>query len=339
MTKTYTTLEKSELRYRRLFESAQDGIAILSFPEGLLEDANPYLINLTGYSLEELQGKKLWELGFITDKKIAQQAFSELVKKNYVRYENIDLLSKNGKTLKVEFVSNVYPVNGDIVIQCNIRDISDRVVAEEAAVALEEQRTEDLYGSITALSNSVEARDPYTAGHQFRTAAIAKRIAREMKLSQETIDGLLVAAKLHDIGKFGIPSDLLNKPYRLNTAEFQLVKAHPQAGYEILKSINFPWDVPRFVLEHHERLDGSGYPNGLTRENISQEAKILAIADTVEAMSSHRPYRPALGVDAALAELEDGKDTRYDAAGVDAAICIFKEHAYNIPQPIRSVFE
>lgn len=338
MTGSGDPITKSELKYRRLFEAAQDGILLLGYPEGRVEDANPFILNLIGYSLEDLLGKRLWELGFIEDKSVAEEAFRDLITNNYVRYENIDLKAKDGRKLSVEFVSNVYAANGDVVIQCNIRDISDRVKAEKTAADLAKLRVEDLYGSVTALSNSIEARDPYTAGHQFRVSIIAENIAQELDLDQEIIAGLVVAARLHDIGKFGIPMEILGKPGNLNDAEFQLIRGHPSAGYEILKSINFPWDVARFVLEHHERIDGSGYPRGLTGKYISFEAKILGVADTVEAMSSHRPYRAALGVEAALEELTLGKGMRYDEKVVNATIRLFQNKSFNIPPPIQSVF-
>jgi putative nucleotidyltransferase with HDIG domain len=168
-------------------------------------------------------------------------------------------------------------------------------------------------------------RDPYTAGHQERVAHLACAIAGKIGLSEERVEGLRVAGLLHDVGKVSVPAEILSKPMTLTPAEFDLIKAHPQTGYEILKGIDFSWPVAEIVLEHHERLDGSGYPRGLKGEAISLEAKILAVADIVEAMSSHRPYRAALGTDKALEAITKDKGTLYDPGVVDACVELFAE--------------
>lgn len=183
-------------------------------------------------------------------------------------------------------------------------------------------------GTIEALASTVEVRDPYTAGHQRQVADLAIAIAREIKLPEETVRGLYLAATVHDVGKIQVPLEILNKPGRLSKQEFELVKAHVSAGYELLKNAEFSWPIAEIVLQHHERLDGSGYPRGLAGDQILVQAKILAVADVVEAMTSHRPYRPALGVDKALEEIERGKQKLYDAQVVDACVKLIRSGAF-----------
>jgi HD-GYP domain-containing protein (c-di-GMP phosphodiesterase class II) len=175
---------------------------------------------------------------------------------------------------------------------------------------------------------AVEARDPYTSGHQRRVANLARAIATEMKLPADQIDGLRMAGVVHDLGKLTIPSEILTTPRQLTENEFNLVKTHSQIGHDLIKDIEFPWPIARMILQHHERLDGSGYPKGLRGDEIMIEARILMVADVVEAISSHRPYRPALGVDKALEEIEAGRGKVYDPAVVDACLVMFRERGF-----------
>ena len=175
-----------------------------------------------------------------------------------------------------------------------------------------------MHATIQALSHTVETKDPYVAGHQKRVSQLACTIAKEMGLTARQIEGIRVAGLIHDIGKIAVPSEILSKPGRLSDSEFSVIKDHPKVAFDILKNIEFDWPIAQIVVEHHERLDGSGYPYGIQAKDILLEARILAVADVVEAMSSHRPYRPALGVDAALAELARGDGTLYDSDVVRA---------------------
>lgn len=188
-----------------------------------------------------------------------------------------------------------------------------------------------LKGSVSVAMSLAEIRDPYTAGHERRVADLAIAIARELQLGDEQIEGLRVAGRLHDIGKIAIPQEILAKPGGLGEAEFELVKQHPKIGYDILQTVTFPWPVADIVLQHHERLDGSGYPTALKGDEILIEARILAVADVVEAMSSHRPYRPALGIDVALDEIRRGRGLRYEERVVDACVRLFETRAYQMP--------
>ena len=198
-----------------------------------------------------------------------------------------------------------------------------RVLREGDARKLERA----LEDTIQAIATTIEARDPYTAGHQKRVAQLAAAIARDMGLPEERIKGVLRGATIHDIGKIYIPSEILSRPGRLSAAEFSLIKIHPQVGYDIVKEIEFPWPVAEMILQHHERLDGSGYPHGLSGQ-IILEARILAVADVVDAMVSHRPYRAALGVDAALEEILRHRGVLYDAAVSDTCLRLFRDKGF-----------
>ncbi|MDD5169465.1 MAG: PAS domain S-box protein, partial [Syntrophales bacterium] len=554
---------------RRLFETAQDGILILNAETGQIDDVNPHMIEMLHYSHEEFLGKKLWEVSPFKDTVLNQAAFEELHDKGYIRYKDLPLETKEGKTIAAEFVSNVFDANGHKMIQCNIRNITEGKDAKQKlqeAVMFQQRlidalpvpvfykdsegrylgcnssfekysgqkreqitgksvfdlspkefadiyhemdlallqnpgiqiyeaeekdgdgvvhnvilhkatfpnmdgsvggliggilditdlkRAEDNYrnifenaqegifrstpdgritmsnqamakmfgfespeemltgvtdiahelyvnpddrkkiveiieecgfikryeiqcykkdrsiiwisltmraardergriiyydgisedntsrhqavermkkalgATIQAIAVIVETRDPYTAGHQKRVADLAHTIATKMNLPLDMIEGIRMAAAIHDLGKISVPSEILSKPTELSDVEFMLIKTHPQSGYDILKDLDFPWPVARTVLEHHERMNGSGYPNGLTGENILMESRILAVADVVESMASHRPYRPALGIDAAIDEIEKNKGTLYDDTVVDVCLRLFKEKHFS----------
>jgi putative two-component system response regulator len=181
---------------------------------------------------------------------------------------------------------------------------------------------------VSSLGSALEMRDPYTAGHQKKVTELACAISSEMGLSEDQIDGIRIAGLLHDIGKISVPTSILNKSGHLNEHEFNLIKMHPQTGFDIVKDIEFDQPVAQIILQHHERLDGSGYPQGLSGEEILLESRILAVADVVEAMSSHRPYRPALGIEKALEVIEKGKSVHYDARVVDVCVKLFAENKF-----------
>ena len=174
------------------------------------------------------------------------------------------------------------------------------------------------------MASVIESRDPYTAGHQRRVAELAQAMASEMRLPTHQIEGLRMAATIHDLGKIAVPAEILNKPMKLSKFELELIRNHPQAGFDILKGIAFPWPIARMILEHHEKMDGSGYPHGLAGENTLLDSRIITVADVVEAMASHRPYRPALGINAALEEIGKNKGLLYDADVVAACLALFR---------------
>ena len=569
---TAQRLKDSELKYRRLFEAAQDGILILNGDTGRIIDANPFVAGILGYRRNELLGKYLWDIGAFKDINASKMAYLELQSVNYVRYNSLPLETKDKRLIDVEFVSNAYKVNGSRIIQCNIRDITERksrdleyrtiisaavdgfwlnnmqghlldvnqayclmsgytydelvnmTIAdievierpEEVASHIEKikevghdhfetrhrrkdgvtfdveisshylpigggrtcvfcrditqrKKSEDairgsklllqtaidatpdgmcvknlehrfllvnkrfaeslntipqnmigkadtefsseelclgnpdkgirgyhrgdnqafqgrvmrdprnavtwtdgtqhiydtykipltdqlgliygvlvynrdmteqakaeeqrevayeslrhsLHNMIDTMAKVVEMRDPYTAGHQRRVADLASAIAQEMKLDDSRIEHIVMAAKIHDIGKMYVPSDILSKPGKLTDMEFSLIRTHAQGSFDIIKSIEFTQPVALMTLQHHERLDGSGYPNGLKGDAIMIESRILAVADVVEAMASHRPYRAALGIESALEEISKNKGKLYDADVVDACLELF----------------
>ncbi len=194
----------------------------------------------------------------------------------------------------------------------------------------EQRLQKNMLQTVEAIASIVEMRDPYTSGHQARVADMAKEIARQMGLPEEQVQAIHLAGLVHDLGKIRIPAEILSKPSRLNDIEYSLIKMHPQAGYDILKGVDFSWPIAEMVRQHHERMDGSGYPQGLKSEEILPGARILIVADVVEAMSSHRPYRAGLGIDAALKEITRGRGTHYDPQVVDACVALFRERGYVI---------
>ncbi len=218
-------------------------------------------------------------------------------------------------------LGSYYPVRlGDEIIGVGIVvvDITERYEADAA-------RRDLTQAAIGAIAATIDARDPYTAGHQRRVAEISSAIGSELGLDDNDLEGIRLAATIHDIGKIGVPAEILTRPSKLRRAEWELLKTHPETGYGIIAGIDFPWPIAEMVLQHHERLDGSGYPNGLRGDEILLGARIIAVADTVEAMANDRPYRSAPGLDLALAEIRDGRGTRYDPAVVDACLQLCAE--------------
>jgi len=199
-----------------------------------------------------------------------------------------------------------------------------RKQAEEALQRSYNQLRETFIETVNALASTIEMKDPYTAGHQRWATRLACAIAKEMGLSEKRIEGIRMAGLIHDIGKINIPAEILNKPGHLSEIQYNMVKIHPQVGCDILKEIKFPWPVAEIVLQHHERMDGSGYPQGFSGAEIILEARILAVADVVEAMASHRPYRAA-GIERALDEISRNKGTLYDPDVVDVCLKLFEQ--------------
>lgn len=189
-------------------------------------------------------------------------------------------------------------------------------------------------GFVQAISLAVEMRDPYTAGHQNRVADLACAIGRRLGLSEDRLYGLQMASVIHDLGKITIPGEILCKPGRLSGPEYAMIKTHVQSGYDILKKIDFPWPLADIVLQHHERIDGSGYPNGLSGDTILLEARILAVSDVFETIGSHRPYRPSLGIKKAMGEISDNRGRLYDTDVVDTCLALVKETGYTLKGPV-----
>ncbi|MDD5712524.1 MAG: HD domain-containing protein, partial [Smithellaceae bacterium] len=245
------------------------------------------------------------------------------------------------------FETQFYKKDGSVIhVSINMHAIKDEegginyvAYAQDvtASKMMEEERREafgklrkSLGATVRAMAMVVETKDPYTAGHQRRVADLARAIANEMNLTVQQIDGIRMASVIHDIGKIAVPAEILSKPSDLSHTEQLLIQEHAIFGYNILKDIEFPWPIARMVLEHHERIDGSGYPNGLKDEDLLLESKIIAVADVVEAIASYRPYRPAHGLERALEEIDSQKGILYDSVVADACLRLFREKGYTM---------
>jgi len=211
-------------------------------------------------------------------------------------------------------------------------DIARRKKTEDELQTTLDRLQQVMGGIIQAMATTLETRDPYTAGHQRRVADLAYAIAAEMGLSEDELLGIRTAGALHDLGKISVPAEILSKPSRLIETEFCLIQRHCQVGYEILQEIGFPWPVAQTVLQHHERMDCSGYPQGLSGDDILLEARVLSVADVVEAMASHRPYRPSLGIDKALQEISKNRGKLYDPEVVDACLKLFTTESFEFSE-------
>lgn len=230
---------------------------------------------------------------------------------------------KDGRIVEVEVFGTNASFRGAPALLVILVDVSARRRAEEELKDSVQRLAASLRGTVGAISSISEIRDPYTAGHQRRVGMLAAEIARTLGLPEMAAEGLLVAGEVHDVGKIGVPIEILVLPRRLSVEEFGMVKRHARFGYEMLKSVEFPWPVADAVCHHHERLDGSGYPDGLEGDEISIDAKIVAVADVLESIASHRPYHPAMGVNTALAELKKRSGTLYDRNVVRACVSLF----------------
>jgi hypothetical protein len=246
---------------------------------------------------------------------------------------SIDMFDDDTRNLLIEMATDI-----SFALDNFAREAERRQAVETARTA-EEQIRRHLFQlenafmhTVLVATNLSELRDPYTAGHERRVGEIAKAIAIELGLDENRIKGIEISGYLHDLGKITIPLEILSKPGKLSEIEFMLIQGHPLASYNVLKNAEFPWSVAEIALQHHERLDGSGYPQGLKDDEILLDARILAVADVVEAMASHRPYRPGLGIDRALAELERGRGTIYDPVVTEVCLRLFREKGYTIPE-------
>lgn len=469
----------SERRYHRLFESAKDGILVLDLERGQVLDVNPALMDLLGSRRDDVIGRTLAGLEGFVGADTGAALFDEVRQRGEVHRPDLPVTTRDGRQLRIEFVGSRYRVDHEQVIQCNVRDITARTLAEtalrrtnralktltgcngvlvhatdegqllaemcriivetggyrrawiglwddaghtlrplggagspwadhdlgrgplgevvrtgtfqvmrdgappgdgsvlllplasagwvlgvlsihsaevqafdEEEIRLLAELGEDLgYGlsalrtrakhnqalhrleasmeaTIQAVAGTLEMRDPYTAGHQHRVGELAIAIARELGMAETEIHGLYLASIVHDLGKIRIPAEILCKPGRLLPIEYELIKTHAGAGFDLLKAVDFPWPIAQIVAQHHERLDGSGYPHGLVGDQILLHARIMAVADVVEAMASHRPYRAALGIAAALAEIKEHQGRLYDPQAVAACLGLFRDNRF-----------
>jgi PAS domain S-box-containing protein len=319
-------LKQSELRFFTILNSIGDAVIVMDTADQITY-VNPIAEKITELTIDKLIGKRFTE---VMDIKYDGQHNSYNALEDNIHFNYF--ISLSGKKVPIDFsISPISGINdeksGSVII---LRDDTERVISELKLKESYLQIKKSVDGIIQAMSQTLETRDPYTAGHQRRVADIARNIAIEMNLTEKQVEGIFMAGMVHDVGKICIPAEILSKPGRLSSIEFDLIKTHPQIGYDILKSIEFPWPLAEMVYQHHEWFNGSGYPRGLSGDGILLGARIICVADVVEAMASTRPYRDALGIDKALSEISDKKGKLFDTDVVEICIRIFREKKYQM---------
>jgi len=326
--KAEETLATSEKKYRQLVELSQEGIWVID-EEARTTFVNPRMAEILGYEQGDMLGKSLFDFMNENGVKIAKENI-ERRKTGIKEQHDFEFIKKDGARIYTSLETS--PIIDDLgkyrgALAC-VADITDRRKVEVELRQSYEKLDKTLTGFIKTMAKTIELKDPYTSGHQVRVANLVCAIAKNMGLKEDQIQGINVAATIHDIGKISVPSDILSKPGKLTKTEFNLIKSHPKIGYDILKSIEFPWPIAQIILRHHERMNGSGYPNHLKGEDICLEARILAVADVIEAMSFHRPYRPALGVEKAMEEISRNKGILYDPEVANTCINVLTKTGF-----------
>jgi HD-GYP domain-containing protein (c-di-GMP phosphodiesterase class II) len=304
--------------------------------EVLKADPATNIVLVTGYIGSEL-GKLPQHLRFSDRLLFLQKPFhaQEIVQlataltAKWVAERQVRLLHHNLEALVGRRTAELVRTNEQLRREIDHRKHAQKDLQDSLA-----RMTRIIGGTVSAIAAMVEKRDPYTSGHQARVAELARAIGREMKLDPDRLEGLFIASAIHDIGKISLPAEILSKPSQLNTFERSLIQAHAQAGHDILQVVDFPWPVATIVLQHHERLNGSGYPQGLEGDRILPEARIVGVADVVETMASHRPYRPSVGIDRALEEITAGRGVLYDPDAVDACTRLIREKRFELTDPV-----
>ncbi len=328
-------LKDSESKYKALYEYANDSIFLIKGEQFV--ECNTKTLNMFGCDKEQILGHSLLDFSPLRQPNgkesrgeiLAKAGLALSGKPQFFEWEH---RRHDGTQFDAEVSFNRVGIGGEVFLQAIVRDITDRKLAERRLEGTLADLRKAMGATIEAITHVVETRDPYTAGHQRRVAGLARAIAVEMNLPRNQIEGIRMAGVIHDIGKISVPAEILSKPGKLTYKEFELIKDHPQTGYDILRDAEFPWPIATIILQHHEKMDGSGYPQQLKGEEICLEARILAVADVVEAIASHRPYRPANGIDAATGEIEKNKGTLYDTAVVDACLRVFRDKKFSFEQ-------
>ncbi len=327
--RTEKSLMESKERYRDLVESSRDLISIHDL-KGQILWVNEEPVKILGYKKEDILKMNVRDI-LALDYRGEFDNYLAALQSQGVARGLMMIQTAQGENRIWEY-NNTLRIEGlaEPIVRSMARDVTEQKSAEREVKKTLEKLRKAMGGTIQVISQTVEMRDPYTAGHQRRVSELARAIAQEMGLSAEQVDGLRMAGVIHDLGKISVPAEILSKPIRLTDLEFELIKTHARTGYEILKDIDFPWAIARMVLEHHERINGSGYPQGLKGEEILMESRILAVADVVEAIATHRPYRPAHGIEVALEEITKNKGILYDPKVVEACLILFMEKGYKL---------
>lgn len=326
-----SALRESESKYRALFENANDAIFVIK--DERFAGYNTKTLQIFGCTKGEIDGHSLVEFspplqpdGSESARKLGEKI--DAASSDRPQFFEWQYRRGDGTLFDAEVSLSRILIGEEVVLQGIVRDITDRKRAQEQLDKTLENLRNAMGGTIRVIAQVVETKDPYTAGHQRRVSNLARAIGTEMGLSRDIIEGIRMAGVIHDIGKVSVPAEILSKPGKLTNKEFELIKDHPQTGFDILKDVEFPWPIADIVLQHHEKLDGSGYPQGLKDDQICLEARIVAVADVVEAIASHRPYRPSLGIKVALEEISRNKGVLYDAGAVDACLRLFEEKGF-----------
>ncbi|MBN1364892.1 MAG: PAS domain S-box protein [Syntrophaceae bacterium] len=330
--KAEETLRQSEEKYRTILENIEEGYYEVDL-SGKFTFFNDSMCQITGYSREELTGMSYQQYA---DEENSKKVFQEFNKLYTTRGSTAgfdwQMIRKDGARRYIEASASLIKDSSgkSIGFRGIVRDITERKKAEEKIRQTLNSLKKAVGTTIQVLVTALETRDPYTAGHQSQSANLAYAIATEMGLPQDKIEGINMAGIIHDIGKLSIPAEILSKPTKLTNLEIALIQEHAHSGFEMLKDVESPWPLAEIVYQHHERINGSGYPRNLKGDEILMEARILGVADVVEAMASHRPYRPALGIEVALEEIEKNKGILYDTAVADTCLKLFREKGYQI---------
>lgn len=324
-------LKQSEEKYRLIFENVVEGI-FQTEPEGLFISVNPAMARIHGFGSPEEMMRYVTNIGeqLYVDPEDRKRYRADLQERGAVRDFEARVYRKDGSIIWTSVNSKaVRGPSGNILrFEGTAEDITDRKKYEEELKRSARKLRKNLAGTIQVISMMLETRDPYTAGHQKRVSNLARSIAQEMNVSSDMADIIRMAGSIHDIGKMSVPGDILSRPAKLNDVEIQLIRVHPRTGYDILKVADLPHPMAEIVLQHHERLDGSGYPQGLKKGEILLEAQIISVADVIEAMISHRPYRPALTLTVALEEIEKNTTTLYHPEVVEVCLRLFRKKGF-----------
>ena len=337
--RTEKALRESETMFRFLSENMVD-IAFIVGMDLQTTYVSPSIERTLGFTPEERKNQNVEEQMTPQSLNLAFERLAEELRREEEGDAdpdrsgtlNLDYYHKDGSVITLETnFRGVRDSKGTLTGFYGLsRDITDRKYAEEELNATLKSLRKALGAIVQIMVSIMETRDPYTAGHQLRVADLARTIATEMELPKDKIELIRIAGSIHDIGKLFIPAEILSKPAKLSKSEVSIIREHPRKGYELLKNIKHFELLGEIIYQHHERMDGSGYPRKLKGDDILTEARILAVADVVEAMASHRPYRPALGLNAALDEIRENRGTRYDSDIVDVCLKLFREKNYHL---------
>ena len=331
---SFDKIRSSEERFKTLSENAPDIIYTLD-GHGLFTYVNPAYEKILGYTTDDVFGKSVNSFLTKDSSRLFFDMLSRIIgKKNSITDQFVSLYHKNGDERLFSFSGAPnFDLGGNVIgVVGTLKDITDLKRSEAELQFSYNKLKSAMNSTIEAISLIVESRDPYTAGHQKRVASLAVTIAELMNLPEDQVEKIHMGSLIHDIGKIHIPAEILTKPGRLSKIEYEMMKAHPEIGFKILKSVDFIPPIAQMVYQHHERMDGSGYPLGIHGEEILLEARIIAVADTVEAMASHRPYRPAIGLEKALATIRENRGNLYDPHVVDSCLVLFDEKGFKFPE-------